>query len=66
VAQACTDGVDTQPSPLRRAGDPGALPAQQGPHPGHQFVALERLGQVVVRAGFQAIDAVVQCVAGGE
>ena len=60
MTEARAHGVDDQAGPVRRAGDPRALPPQQGAHTGDQFIALEGLGQVVVGAGLQAIDAVVE------
>ena len=40
--------------------------AQQGPDTGKQLLRLKGFGQVVVRTGVQAADAVIQLTAGGE
>ena len=40
--------------------------AQQRPQPGQQLLQRERLGQVVVGAGVEALDPVADGVAGGE
>src|SRR3954447_7109832 len=50
----------------QRGGAARRAAAQQGAHPGEELLALERLDQVVVRAGVQPLDARLQCVAGGE
>ena len=50
----------------RRAGHQRRLAAQHGLDPRQQFARVERLGQVVVGAQFQALDAAALVALGGE
>ena len=61
-------GSSTTPFTSRRAAGGGArlVAAQNGAHAGHQFARIERLGQIIVRAEFQADDAVHVVGARGE
>src|SRR5581483_1696091 len=42
------------------------LPADEGPEPGREFLERERLREVVVGAGIEAIDPVLHTIPGGE
>ena len=44
----------------------GVIAAEQGPDARQEFVATERLRQVIVGAGIQALDAVLDSAAGGQ
>ena len=62
ATQAPADRVDDKTCPLWGLNHPGLLAPQQGAYTSDQFVALERLGQVVVGTGLQAIHAVMKCI----
>ena len=60
-------GVEHEVADLqRRLGGSWLAAAQQRPQPRQQLVERERLGQVVVGTGVQAVDLVLQRVLGGQ
>ena len=59
-------GLSEQVADLERGGPARGAPAQQGPDPRQQLLALERLDQVVVGAAVEAGDAVLGLGAGGQ
>ena len=54
------------PARSRTGGSGDRRTAAQRPHPGGQLAEGERLGEVVVRAELQALDAVADVAGGGE
>jgi hypothetical protein len=45
---------------------PSKGPSQQCPQPGQELIELERLDQVVIRTGIEALDPIAQSVASGQ
>ena len=56
--------VQAEPTCAQRRAAVGS--AQQGPHPGEQFRYLERLDQVVLRSGVEALDPIRDRATRGE
>ena len=59
-------GVEAQVADDQRGAAARRAPAHQRPHPREQLLALERLHQVVVGAGVEALDAIVEVGARGQ
>src|SRR6185369_7427589 len=58
--------VEGEAAAFQQRRGPAGVAAQQGAHPRHQFVKIEWLEHIVVRAGVQAIDAVGNCITRGD